>query len=166
MNELLALELSPAAMKQYINARQVFIAFEQASIPGSRLARNLDGLREAVILQEQLNVVYKAGNVDLKTMDMLRHRDFNNAVVGGDGALYAYEAAAGVRLITPKRAIKMMDDYSAQPYASVVIGIDGRMARMRAMQPSDYVKTDNLMADMVQLMIDDYRLYLLDDDDE
>lgn len=166
--ELLLLELPPAAMKQYINARQVFTALEQASIPGSRLADNLEGLREALILQEKLNVVYEVGNVDLKTIDMLCQKDLGDAVVVGDGALYAYEAAAGIRLErdTLKSTAKMVHNYPAQPYEAIVIGIDGRMARMRAMQPSDYVKTDNLMADVVQLMIDDYRLYPPDDEDE
>lgn len=166
--ELLLLELSPAAMKQYINGHQVFTAFEQASIPGSRLAANLEGLREALILQEKLNVVYEVGNVDLKTMDMLRQKDLGDAVVVGDGALYAYEAAAGVRIERNVRAsaAEMIFDYPAQPYESIVVGIDGRMARMRAMQPSDYAKADNLMADVVQLMIDDYRLYPPDDEDE
>ncbi|MFC7286462.1 hypothetical protein ACFQPC_00280 [Herminiimonas glaciei] len=169
MNEqLLSLELSPAAMKQYINARQVFTAFEQALIPGSRLAANLEGLREALILQEKLNVVYQVGNVDLKTMGLLCQQDMKEAVVVGDGALYAYAAAAGIRLErdTLKSTAKMIHNYPTQPYEAIVIGIDGRMARMRAMQPSDYAKTDNLMADVVQLMIDDYRLYPPDDEDE
>lgn len=169
MNEqLLSLELSPAAMKQYINARQVFTAFEQALIPGSRLAANLEGLRESLILQVKLNVVYAVGNVDLKTMNMLCQKDLGDAVVVGDGALYAYEAAAGVRLErnVQMSGAKMMHDYPAQPYEAIVVGIDGRMARMRAMQPSDYARTDNIMADVVQLMIDDYRLYPPDDEDE
>lgn len=167
-DQLLSLELPPAAMKQFINARQVFTAFEQASIPGSRLAANLVGLRESLILQTKLNVVYEVGNVDKKTMDLLCQKDLGDAVVVGAGALYAYAAAAGIRLKrdTLQSTVKLIHNYPDQHYEAIVIGIDGRIARMRAMQPSDYAKTDNPMADLVQLMIDDNRLYPPDDEDE
>lgn len=167
-DQLLSLELPPAAMQQYINARQVFTAFEQASIPGSRLAANLVGLRESLMRQAKLNVEYKVGNVDTKTMDLLCQKDLGDAVVVGAGALYAYAAAAGIRLKrdTLQSTVKLIHNYPDQPYEAIVIGIDGRIARMRAMQPSDYAKTDNPMADLVQLMIDDYRLYPPDDEDE
>lgn len=167
-DQLLSLELPPAAMKQYINARQVFTACEQALLPDSRLVVNLEGLRESLRLQEKLNVVYDVGNVDLKTMDMLCQTNLGDAVVIGDGALYAYAAAAGIRLNRDalQSTANFIYTYPAEPFEAIVIGIDGRIARMRAMQPSDYAKTENLMADLVQLMIDDYRLYLPDDEGE
>lgn len=161
-DQLCSLELPAAAMKQYINSRQLFTAFEQALKAGSRLAANLDGLRESLRRQEKLNVVNEVGNVDVKTMDMLCQKNTGDAVAVGAYALYAYAATAGIRLNRDalQGTANFIHTYPAEPFAAIVIGIDGRIARMRAMQPSEYAKSkDNLMADLVQLMIDDYRLY-------
>jgi hypothetical protein len=84
-------------------------------------------------------------------MYLLCQKDWGDAVVVGAGALYVHAAAASIRLKrdTLRSTVKMIHNYPGQPYEAIVIRIDERMARMRAMQPSEYAKTDNPMADLM-----------------
>ncbi len=156
---LLSLELNAAAMKQCINARQVFTAYETALKHGWH---SIAGLREALRKQEHLNAEFNVGNVDLNTFEWLQQEAAVNRIVIGEHSFYAYEANAGVRLKYEweQTSLETVQDYSLLPYEAVVVAVDGRMARMRTMQPHDYVNAGYPLADMVRRMIADNRIYV------
>jgi hypothetical protein len=154
---LLSLELNAAAMKQCINARQVFHAYELGL---KHEWKSVAALQDALRKQEHLNVQFRVGSVDLDTFEWLQQEEAASSIVIGEHALYAYEANAGIRLehVWERSSIETVQDYPLLPYQAIVVAIDGRMARMRVMQPQDYVNAGYPLADMVNRMIVDHRL--------
>lgn len=173
-------ELNGDAMRQLIDTISVFTAWEEArktfaGFSGGRKATStaetdhqyaerkdyaklrLDGLAATLVRHQRMNWALYVGRVPKELINRLNYLlraglAGRFSVVEGDWALYAYEAAAGVRLrddlmpgldsgeITFRSDLEISQSLKNPLFTSIVISKSGHMARIHAISPLDYVE--------------------------